>query len=124
MQTQTGMSVPLRFLAGTLLLVCAASAQTSPLYFLNHSRPLLDAHNCYPYEGRWTDRIDRALAVGFPVAIEQDIAWGNGRPVVSHTTKVTGAEPTLRQHFFERVRPIIEKALADNDRLRWPLIVL
>src|ERR1700686_3769380 len=83
-------------------------AQSSSLDFLNHNRPVLDAHNCYPYEGRWADRIDRALAAGFPVVIEQDIAWANGRPVVSHTSKTTGAEPALRDYFFERVRPIVE----------------
>ena len=86
--------------------------------------PLADAHNCYPYEGQWKNRIDRALSVGFPVAIEQDIAFANGKAVVTHTDKTTGSEPTLREHFFERVRPIIEKALKDNRRDQWPLIVL
>jgi hypothetical protein len=107
------------------------SAQTSaPLDFLNRNHSVLDAHNCYPYDGKWTDRIDRALQGGFPVGIEQDIAWaadpvtGKGRPVVTHMPKTTGGEPTLRDHFFERVRPIVEKALAENDRAHWPLIVL
>ena len=64
------------------------------------------------------------------MGIEQDLAWGidpatgKGRPVVTHTAKTTGSEPALRDYFFERVRPIIEKALADNDRARWPIIVL
>jgi hypothetical protein len=84
---------------------------------------LLDAHNCYPYEGRWADRVDRALSTGFPVAIEQDLAWA-GRPVVTHQAKTTGSEPTLRDYFFEHVRPIIEKALKENRRDTWPLIVL
>jgi len=44
--------------------------------------------------------------------------------VVSHTSKTTGSEPALRDHFFERVRPIVEKALAGNDRASWPLIIL
>jgi hypothetical protein len=105
--------------AATLL-----AQNTSPLDFINHNRPILDAHNCYPYEGQFADRIERALKQGFPIGIEQDIAWANGQPVVTHTAKTTGSEPTLRDHFFERVRPIIEKALADNDRARWPLIVL
>ena len=105
-------------------------AQQSPLEFLNHNRPILDAHNCYPYNGRYADRIERALKTGFPVAIEQDIAWavdrrsGAGRPVVSHDAKTTGSEPALRDHFFERVRPVVEKALAENNRGSWPLIVL
>ncbi|HWZ33301.1 MAG TPA: hypothetical protein VNX18_18295 [Bryobacteraceae bacterium] len=105
-------------------LVFAANVTQAQSDFLNHNRPVLDSHNCYPYEGRWTNRIDRALSTGFPVAIEQDIAWANGRPVVSHTSKTTGSEPALRDHFFERVRPIVEKALAQNDRASWPLIIL
>ena len=105
-------------------------AQQPQLEFLNHNRPVLDAHNCYPYDGQWTDRINRALKAGFPVAIEQDLAWyvdpasGKGRIVVSHTPKATGSEPTLRDYFFERVRPIVEKELASGDRSRWPLVVL
>ena len=100
------------------------------LDFLNHNRPVLDAHNCYPYKGDFRDRIDRALQTGFPVGIEQDLGWaidpatGKGRPVVTHDAKTTGTEPTLRDYFFERVRPIVEKALADNDRARWPIIVV
>jgi hypothetical protein len=93
-------------------------------------RPILDAHNCYPYRGKWDDRIDRALKTGFPVGIEQDLAWhtdratGKGRAVVSHTKDVTGEEPDLRTHFFERVRPIVEKALKENNRASWPIIVV
>ncbi len=106
------------------------SAQPAQLDFLNHNQPVLDAHNCYPYDGKYTDRIDRALGTGFPVSIEQDIAWakdpatGKGRPVVTHTPNTTGSEPALRDYFFERVRPIVEKALKDNNRASWPLIVL
>ena len=88
------------------------------------ARPVLDAHNCYPYEGQWKNRIDRALGTGFPVAIEQDIAWFDGQAVVTHTPKTTGVEPTLRAHFFERVRPIVEKALKNPRRDQWPLIIL
>ena len=74
--------------------------------------------------------MDRALKTGFPVGIEQDLAWyvdpatGKGRVVVTHTPKTNGSEPTLRDYFFEKVRPIVEKALAENDRAHWPLIVL
>ena len=81
------------------------------------ARSILDAHNCYPYEGRWADRIDRALKVKFPVAIEQDLAWyidpatKLGQVMVTHEARTTGKEPTLREYFFEVVRPI-----ADLDR--------
>jgi hypothetical protein len=44
--------------------------------------------------------------------------------VVSHNTKTTGEEPLFRDYFFERVRPLVENALAENDRARWPLIVV
>jgi len=120
----------MRFFPCLVLAVVPACAQSGPLDFLNHNRPMLDAHNCYPYEGNWADRIERALQQGFPVGIEQDMAWyvdpatGKGRAVVGHTSKTTGAEPLLRDYFFERVRPIVEKALAENDRARWPLIVV
>src|SRR5580704_17276512 len=68
----------------------AALFAQPPLDFLNHNRPVVDAHNCYPYEGRWTDRIDRALKSGFPVSIEQDLAWNEGRVVLSHEPKTSG----------------------------------
>lgn len=94
------------------------------------ARVLLDAHNAYPYEGRWSGRLERALATGVPLAIEQDLYWfrdpasGRAWSVVAHGEPVTGGEPTLREHFFERVRPVVERALADNRREEWPLIVL
>jgi hypothetical protein len=86
--------------------------------------PVADAHNCYPYQGRWANRLDRALSFGFPVAIEQDLAWYGDHIVVSHTPQPSGAEPTLRDYFLERVRPIVEKALRENKRDTWPIIVL
>jgi hypothetical protein len=107
-----------------VLALAAGTLCAQQLDFLNRNKPVLDAHNCYPYKGQFADRIDRALGAGFPIGIEQDIAWANGRPVVSHTPKTTGDEPALRTHFFERVRPIVEKALAENDRSKWPIIVL
>jgi hypothetical protein len=94
------------------------------LNYLNHNRSVLDAHNCYPYKGQYADRIERALKTGYPVGIEQDLALANGRPVVSHDAKTTGSEPSLRAHFFERVRPLMEQALKENDRAHWPLIVV
>ncbi|HEX4266727.1 MAG TPA: hypothetical protein VHY36_02490 [Steroidobacteraceae bacterium] len=112
------------------ILLRAGNAAAANLAFLNHGQPVLDAHNCYPYDGRWNDRVQRALDSGFPVSIEQDLAWyvdpksGKGRVVVSHTPNPTGREPTLRAYFFQQVRPIMEKALAANDRGEWPLIVL
>jgi hypothetical protein len=94
-------------------------------------RVWLHAHNCYPEKGLWKDRIERALALRTTgLAIEQDVAWrvdpqtGRGQSVVSHDTKFTGLEPTLESYFFDRVRPLIERALAEDRRETWPVLVL
>jgi len=117
--------------AATLAVMLSGGvAAAANLAVLNRGHPVLDAHNCYPYDGRWNDRIQRALDSGYPVSIEQDLAWyvdpksGKGRVVVSHMPQPSGREPTLRVYFFEQVRPIVEKALAENERSEWPLIIL
>ena len=94
------------------------------------ARVLMDAHNCYPYFGCWFDRMERALSSGTPLAIEQDLFWLTdsrtvaSRSIVTHGAPSTGDEPSMREYFFERVRPIIEKALKDGNRSDWPLITL
>ena len=94
------------------------------------TRVLMDAHNCYPYEGRWNDRIERALSGGVPVAIEQDLYWytdpitHKSWSVVAHQPPLSGKEPTLTTYFFDRIRPIVEKALRSGDRSKWPIITL
>ncbi len=101
-----------------------------PRAYAPGARTLLDAHNCYPYEGVWADRIDRALATGVPVAIEEDLIWdakttpGSGRIVVRHGGTAAGNEPTLEAYLFEKVRPVVEKALREGDRAKWPLVTL
>ncbi len=115
------------FICLPVSLNCSPAAE---LQVLNGNRPVLDAHNCYPYEGRWSDRVDRALQTGFPVAIEQDLGWfvdpasGKGRVVLNHSSKTSGSDPEERLYFFERVRAIIEKELAHGDSSKWPLIIL
>jgi hypothetical protein len=94
------------------------------------TRVLLDAHNAYPEGGRWADRIDRALGTGLPLAIEQDLVWfhdprsGVPRSIVAHGEPFTGLEPSLRDYFFERIRPIVERAIQENHREDWPIITL
>lgn len=94
------------------------------------SRVIMDAHNCYPYLDQWSDRIDRALSTGIPLSIEQDLYWytdprtGRSWSVLSHDKQATGSEPTLKEYFFEHVRPIIEKALREGDHEDWPLMTL
>jgi hypothetical protein len=94
------------------------------------ARVLMDAHNTFPNKGRWTDRMTRALGTGVPLAIEQDLFWrpdpvdGHYRSVVAHRDDETPLAPTFETHFFEAVKPIIERALAEDRRDTWPVIVL
>ena len=110
-----------------VITTCVLQAQQVPA---PGSRTLMDAHNCYPYWEWWGDRIDRALAAGTPLAIEQDLAWytnpvtGKSWSVVTHGAPTTGHEPTMEQYFFARVRPIVEEALKRGNRGDWPLITL
>ncbi len=123
----------LRALALPLSLFLFPSAtllDSSPAPLRPGTRVLLDAHNCYPYYEWWSDRIDRALSAGTPLAIEQDLLWaknprtGTVTSFVSHGAPPTGTEPGMREYFFERVRPIVEKALRDGNHGDWPLITL
>lgn len=89
------------------------------------ARVRLHAHNCYPQRGRWADRIDRALATGVrPIVIEQDLVWHGGRSVVAHEAEAAPQAPTLEEHFFARVGPLLDRALADGRRADWPVVVL
>lgn len=98
--------------------------------FLPGERVVVEAHNCYPYHGRWNDRIDHALEAGFPLGIEIDLCWhaegdgGKGRLVVAHEGPFDGEEPLFRDYFFERVRAAVEAALASGNQQDWPLITL
>jgi hypothetical protein len=62
------------------------SAQTASLDFLNHNRPVLDAHNCYPYQGCWELCRQNDLALG-----------GDGGP---HVRKITSYLPSGK-HYTE-----------------------
>ena len=49
---------------------------------------------------------------GLPLAIEQDLFWytdkvrGQSWSIVTHGTPADGSEPTLREYFLERIRPL------------------
>jgi len=117
-----------------LLLACCSvvsSSQAAPdKQSLPGSRSVMDAHNCYPYYEWWYDRIDRALSAGTPVAIEQDLYWytdpktGKSWSVVAHGDPISGHEPTMEHYFFDRVRPIVERAIKEGNHGDWPLITL
>lgn len=127
------MTVPHLLLVAVLILTSSIQAPPSPGADVLRpgTRVWLHAHNCYPEKGLWPDRLERALKTRTTgLAIEQDVAWfvdpqtGRGRSVVSHDAKPTGAEPTLEAHFFDRVRPLMERALAEGRRETWPIMVL
>ena len=122
----------IRGLLVTLFLTALAAPPARPAAdaMTPGTRVLLDAHNCYPYDGRFADRLDRALATGIPLAIEQDLAWyrdpttGLARSIVTHGEPYTGAEPSMRDHFFEQIRPLVEAALREDRRDAWPIVTL
>ena len=89
----------------------AAAQQPPAAGYAPGARVLLDAHNAYPTEGGFADRIDRALATGLPLAIEQDLFWFNdprsgvGRSVVAHVPEEAAMAPTFEDYFFAKVAP-------------------
>jgi hypothetical protein len=89
------------------------------------SRTQVLSHNAYPDHGKYADRLVRTLAAGLPVAIEEDLAWIDGKSLLIHGAKnATPDDPTLESYFFPKVKPIIEKALKDGNKGNWPLITL
>lgn len=114
-------------LAALLIIESVVWSQTGS--YLPGQRVLLDAHNCYPYDGKWMDRMDRALESGLPLGIEMDLIWDTTNPesprvVVGHGGRARGAEPALKDYFFEKVRPMVEKALREKNKAQWPLLTL
>lgn len=107
------------------LFICALANAQAP-----GTRVLLDAHNCYPYNGKWTDRIERALSTGTPVAIEQDLVWytdpdsGTTRSIVSHGKPFTKNEPSLDDYFYGPVAPLLREALGKGNDGSWPIVIL
>jgi hypothetical protein len=108
--------------AAAALIVLAAGPTNN---YAPGSRIQVLSHNAYPDHGKYTDRLDRTLAAGLPVAIEEDLAWVDGKSLLIHGAKnVSPDDPTLESYFFPKVKPIIEKALKDGNKGNWPLITL
>jgi len=107
------------------LAVSFAFAAGAPSTFAPGARTLVLAHNAYPDEGKYADRLDRVIAAGVPFVVEEDLVWVNGRSLLIHNEKAANAEsPTLESYFFPKVAPIVEKALKDGNKGNWPLITL
>jgi hypothetical protein len=93
--------------------------------FIPGARTLMLAHNAYPDEGKYGDRLDRAIAAGVPFVVEEDLVWVNGRSLLIHNEKAANADsPTLESYFFPKIRPIVEKALKEGNKGNWPLVTL
>jgi hypothetical protein len=109
--------------AMTALMVTGAPHNSSP--FTPGARTMMLAHNAYPYDGQYGDRLDRAIAAGMPFAVEEDLVWVNGRSLLIHNEKSASADsPTLESYFFPKVKPLMEKAMKEGNKGNWPLITL
>lgn len=109
--------------AGILASVAiAAKVSSSPV--APGARTLMLAHNAYPDQGKYADRLDRAIAAGVPFVVEQDLVWVDGKSLLIHNAKASADAPTLETYFFPKVQPIIEKALKAGNKGDWPLVTL
>ena len=109
-------------IAAIVAAVSAIAGSSKPL--APGSRTIVLSHNAYPDHGKYADRLDRALAV-LPVAVEEDLAWVDGRSLLIHGSKnIASDDPTLETYFFPKVKPIMEKALKEGNKGDWPLVTL
>ena len=104
-------------------ILALAASRTST--FSPGARTLMLAHNAYPDDGKYGDRLDRTIAAGVPFVVEEDLVWVEGKSLLVHAAKGAGPDsPTLESYFFPKVKPIIEQALKEGNRGNWPLITL
>jgi hypothetical protein len=110
--------------AASILLTAAIAAKVTGTYTPG-SRIQVLSHNAYPDHGKFADRLDRTIAAGVPFAVEEDLAWVDGRSLLIHGSRnATKDDPTLESYFIPKIRPIMEKALKDGNKGNWPLIIL
>ena len=85
---------------------CIALAAVPANTFTPGLRTQVLSHNAYPDHGKYADRLDRTLAAGLPVTIEEDLAWMDGKSLLIHGAKNASADdPTLDSYFFPKVKP-------------------
>jgi hypothetical protein len=117
------MTTRLTVFSAAAALIALAAGPTNT--YVPGSRTQVLAPNAYPDHGKYADRLDRALAAGLPLAVEEDLAWIDGKSLVIHGAKNASADdPTLESYFFPKVQPIVEKALKEGNKGKWPLITL
>jgi len=102
----------LRALVCTSLFIQAVSPAPAGDY---PARWFLNAHNCYPAEGRGADRLARARRAGIS-AIEIDLAWSDARKraVITHTAKLNGGEPLIDDYLLAPILPELRKMPVDR----------
>src|SRR5580704_8468880 len=91
-----------------LFLSLAAVVASLAIAAKNHSNPftpgartVMLGHNAYPYDGKYGDRLDRAISAGVPFVVEEDLVWVNGKSLLIHNEKTANADsPTLESYFF------------------------
>ncbi len=68
-----------------------AAKQMTPTIMVTPRDSMSDivlAHNAYPDDGKYTDRLDRAIAAGAPFVVEEDLVWVEGRSLLIHNAKL------------------------------------
>src|ERR1022692_1512834 len=116
---------PIAVCAATAVVLTVAVAAGLTSTYAPGSRCQILSHNAYPDHGKFADRLDRSLAAGFPVIVEQDLSWVDGRSLMIHGAKnVAADDPSLETYFFPKVKPIVEKALKEGNKGNWPVVTL
>jgi hypothetical protein len=117
------LSIVLLTFAGLVTsVVIAAEVHSSP--FAPGVRTLMLAHNACPDEGKFGDRLDRAI-FGGPFSVEEDLVCVDGKSLLIHNPKASRPDsPTIESYSFPGVAPIVEKALKEGNHGDWPLITL
>jgi len=112
------LSIVLVTFAGLVTSVAiAAEVHSSP--FAPGVRTLMLAHNAYPDEAKFGDRLDSAISGGPLFAVEEDLVWVDGKSLLIHNPKAARPDsPTLESYFFPKVAPIVEKALKEDNPWR------
>jgi hypothetical protein len=53
------------------------------------------AHNAYHDHGKYSDRLDRAIASGPPFVVEEDMAWIDGESLPRRPTTSSKSRPSM-----------------------------
>ena len=75
-------------------LAIAAKSHSNP--FTPGARTMMLGHNAYPDDGKYGDRLDRAISAGVPFVVEEDLIWVNGKSLRLSYSKQRGSMQTPR----------------------------